>query len=462
MTEPETQSVTGKTVTGNTVTENTVTENSPELLANVFQAIETSEDLGFLRERQDIEIAHLLESVDVPRRLSVITSLPAKQYWQVLNLLQYETAKNIHTSLSEALATERLAQIAEGDIITFADFLPADFVEEFLLSQSAETVAHIQQALSYEDHKAGRYAEPAFLVANAKNSVGRIRNEILKRAEIPVRLVIVRDAAGIVGTVAPEKLLNHENNVKLGSLAVSTPVLNDTQDIYEISNQIPLDGNAHFFPVLCGEKVMGIMSLTTIAVTLRELSLKTIVPENVKSEEDLFTPLKVATRLRGVWLVINLMTAFAASAIIGLFDNVVQQVVALAVLMPVVASMGGIAGSQTLAVSLRGIALNHLHQSNLKLLVHKELKIAAINGFVMGGAIAAIVWYVFDSLALGLIICCAIGVNSLAAALSGTLIPFTLKKFNIDPAVAGAVVLTTVTDVVGFLVFLGLGALFLI
>ena len=439
-----------------------VMESSPELVAEFLSATETSEDLSFLQECQEAEIANILESVNVPHRRTIIDAIPAEKYWTILNFLQFETAKHIHASLPDELASERLACITESDVITFGDFLPSEFVDEFLLSQSAETVAHIQQALSYEDDKVGRYAEPYFLVANTKNSVGRIKSEILKRTENPIRLIIVRDASGIVGTVEPDTLLIHENEVKLRSLAMVTPVLEDIQDINDVSKQISIDGSALWFPVLSDGKIMGIMSMTTIALTLRELSLQAVVPENVKSEEDLFTPLRVAARLRALWLVINLVTAFAASAIIGIFDNVVEQVVALAILMPVVASMGGIAGSQTLAVSLRGIALNHLHQSNLKLLVNKELKIAAINGVVMGAAIASIVYYVFDSLSLALIICCAIAVNSLAAAASGTLIPFTLKKFNIDPAVAGSVVLTTVTDVVGFLVFLGLGAIFLV
>ncbi|NMT92393.1 magnesium transporter, partial [Vibrio alginolyticus] len=181
------------------------------------------------------------------------------------------------------------------------------------------------------------------------------------------------------------------------------------------------DGGAHWFPIMAGGKFMGVLSMATIAITLRELSLQAVVAENVRSEEDLFTPLTVATRLRALWLVINLLTAFVASAIIGIFDNVVEQVVALAILMPVVASMGGIAGSQTLAVAIRGIALNHLHQSNLKLLVNKELKIATINGLIMGLVIAGVVYMVFDSWPLALIICCAIFLNSLAAAASGTL-----------------------------------------
>lgn len=439
-----------------------ITENSPERLAEFISAMGASNDLSFLRDCQDSELANILESVNVQHRLQIVEVIPAERYWSIVNLLQYETAKHIYQSLPDAIASERLLCITENDVITFADFLPNEFVDEYLLTQSEETVAHIQQALSYEDNKVGRYVEPFFLVANAKNSVGKIKNEFLKRVDTPIRLIIVRDASGILGTVEPGVFLTQENETKLRELATTTPVLEDTQDIQEVSKQVSIDGNNRWFPVLSEGKILGIMSMTTITLTLRELSLQAVVAENVKSEEDLFTPLNVATRLRALWLVINLITAFIASAIIGVFESTVEQVVALAILMPVVASMGGIAGSQTLAVAIRGIALNHLHQSNLRLLVNKEVKIALINGIIMGVVIASVVYFVFNSLALALIICCAICVNSLAAALSGTLIPFTLKKLNIDPAVAGSVVLTTVTDVVGFLVFLGLGAIFLV
>jgi Mg/Co/Ni transporter MgtE len=437
-------------------------ENRPELLAEIIELSDARADLSLLQDRSEAEIANLLESVTVSIRRAIIESVPVDRYWAILGLLQFETARNIHASLSDELAQERLALISENDVINFADFLPSDFVDEYLLTQSAETVAHVQQALSYSDEKVGRYAEPHFLVANAKNSVGLIKSELVKRAENPIKLVIVRDVSGIIGTVKVESLLYYDDSVRLKSIAVQTPILEDTQELEEVSKQSAIDGSNMWFPVQSMGKVMGILPMTTIALTLRELGLQSVVQESGKSEEDLFTPLKVAARLRALWLVINLVTAFAASAVIGVFEGVVEQVVALAILMPVVASMGGIAGSQTLAVSLRGIALNHLHQSNLGLLFGKELKIATINGVIMGSAIGAIVYFVFDSLPLALIICCAIGVNSLAAAASGTLIPFTLKKLNIDPAVAGSVILTTVTDVVGFLVFLGLGAIFLV
>ncbi|TPA39991.1 magnesium transporter [Vibrio parahaemolyticus] len=434
----------------------------PHLLAEIIKAIESTEDLSFLKDYQEAQIANILESVNIAYRKRVIEAVPPEKYWTVLNLLRYDTAKHIHQSLNKELQHERLAYITDSELIIFADFLPTEFVDEYLIDQSEESVAHIQQALSYEDNKVGRYAEPHFLVANPKNSVGGIKTELLKRGQSPVRLIIVRDVGGVIGTIEPQTLLQHENHTKLTDLTVVTPILEDIQTIQSVSKQVSIDGGAHWFPIMAGGKIMGVLSMATIAITLRELSLQAVVAENVRSEEDLFTPLTVATRLRALWLVINLLTAFVASAIIGIFDNVVEQVVALAILMPVVASMGGIAGSQTLAVAIRGIALNHLHQSNLKLLVNKELKIATINGLIMGLVIASVVYMVFDSWPLALIICCAIFLNSLAAAASGTLIPFTLKKFNIDPAVAGSVVLTTVTDVVGFFAFLGLGAIFLI
>lgn len=437
-------------------------ETPPNLLADLIKAIDAGDDLSGLINQSKSDIANVLESVNPPKRKAIIDVVPAEKYWPILHLLKYETAQHVHSLLNEAMLSERLAHISENDVINFADFLPVAFVDEFLLQQSDASAAYIQQALSYKDDTVGRYMESCYITANKRNTIGRIKGEMQRRSNSPVRLIVVRDGTEIVGCVSPEALLIASDSEVLSSILTPTPILEDTQNIYDVGKLVSIDGKSHWFPVLSGGKVVGVLPMSALAIALRELGLQAVVPENVKSEEDLFMPLGVAARLRGVWLVINLITAFAASAIIGVFDTVVEQVVALAILMPVVASMGGIAGSQTLAVSLRGIALNHLHQSNLKLLVNKELKIAAVNGLVMGAVIGGIVYWVFDSVGLGIIICCAISVNSLAAALSGTLIPFTLKKLNIDPAVAGSVVLTTVTDVVGFLVFLGLGALFLV
>jgi magnesium transporter len=176
---------------------------------------------------------------------------------------------------------------------------------------------------------------------------------------------------------------------------------------------------------------------------------------------DIFAPVFTSTRRRAVWLGINLVTAFLAAWVIGLFEGTLQKFVALAVLMPIVASMGGIAGSQTLTLIIRGLALGHVEQSNARLLLFKELAVSALNGFLWAIVVAsvAIVW--FGSWSIGGIIGLAILINSLCGALAGVGLPLLLRRLGIDPALAGSVVLTTVTDVVGFFAFLGLATLLL-
>jgi magnesium transporter len=173
------------------------------------------------------------------------------------------------------------------------------------------------------------------------------------------------------------------------------------------------------------------------------------------SDEDLFAPIFTSARRRALWLGINLITAFLASAVIGIFDKVLIEVVALAVLMPIVASMGGITGSQTLTLTIRGLATGQLNTANYRALRDKELSVAAVNAVVWAVIVAAMTIFWFDNYLLSVILSVAMVVNMLVAALSGIIIPMVLDKNGIDPALAGSVILTTVTDVVGFFVFLG-------
>ena len=179
-------------------------------------------------------------------------------------------------------------------------------------------------------------------------------------------------------------------------------------------------------------------------------------------EDDIFAPVVPSATRRAVWLGINLVTAFLASWVIGLFEGTLQQVVALAVLMPIVASMGGIAGSQTLTIVIRGLALGQIGESNARWLMFKELAVGALNGILWALVVAAIASAWFQDLNIGLVIAAALVLNLLAAALAGFSIPMILHRVGIDPALAGSVLLTTVTDVLGFMAFLGLGTLFLL
>jgi magnesium transporter len=181
----------------------------------------------------------------------------------------------------------------------------------------------------------------------------------------------------------------------------------------------------------------------------------------LSEEDDMFAPVVRSSRRRAVWLGINLLTALLASWVIGQFEDTIQRLVALAVLMPIVASMGGIAGSQTLTLVIRGIATGQVAKSNARRLLNKELAVGMLNGTAWAIIIALVAFFWFNDTQLSVIIAAAILVNLIVAALAGATIPLFLNKMGIDPALAGGVVLTTVTDVVGFLAFLGLAALFI-
>ncbi|MCB1789137.1 MAG: magnesium transporter, partial [Gammaproteobacteria bacterium] len=182
----------------------------------------------------------------------------------------------------------------------------------------------------------------------------------------------------------------------------------------------------------------------------------------LSEEEDMFAPVLASTRRRALWLGINLATAFLASWVIGQFEETLSKVVALAVLMPIVASMGGIAGSQTLTLAIRGIALGQLSSTNARALVLKELAVGTLNSLIWAAVVAFIAGLWFDSSQIAILIAVAITINLVFAAITGSLLPLALERVGIDPALAGSVLLTTVTDVVGFLSFLGLATIFLV
>jgi magnesium transporter len=178
--------------------------------------------------------------------------------------------------------------------------------------------------------------------------------------------------------------------------------------------------------------------------------------------DDMFAPVVTSARRRAVWLAVNLATAFLAAWVIGLFEATIDELVALAILMPVVASMGGIAGSQTLTIMIRGLALGQVGAANARSLLSKELLVAAINALLWATVVAIVATLWFDSIGLGVVIGLAMIINLLTGALAGYAIPLVLRRLNIDPALAGGVLLTTLTDVIGFVAFLGIATLVLV
>jgi magnesium transporter len=208
--------------------------------------------------------------------------------------------------------------------------------------------------------------------------------------------------------------------------------------------------------------LIGRITIDDVVDVIREEGEQALMRmAGLDEEDDIFAPVFATSRRRMLWLGVNLATALLAAWVIGQFEATIEKVVALAVLMPVVASMGGIAGSQTLTIVIRGMALGQVGQSNVRWLLNREVMVGFINSLLWAFVVAVVATYWFGQPALGVIVAVALVINLVIAAIAGTVLPLIMRRLLIDPALAGGVVLTTITDVVGFMTFLGLGALFL-
>jgi magnesium transporter len=286
------------------------------------------------------------------------------------------------------------------------------------------------------------------------------RHEILP--EMTDNLIVVNRRDELIGLLPLAKLL-------VSDPAVTVREIMDTSaDGIPVS--MPDDQVAQLFerndwvsaPVVDDTgKLLGRITIDDVVDVIREDADHSLMSmAGLDEDEDTFSPIMKSFPRRAVWLGINLITAFIASSVISLFEGTIDKVVALAVLMPIVASMGGVAGTQTLTIVIRGMALGHIGRNNSRWLVNKEFWVGAMNGlcWALVVAVAASLW--FNDTTLGLIIAAAMIINLMTAALAGTLLPIFMKKINVDPALAGSVALTTITDVVGFMSFLGLATLF--
>jgi magnesium transporter len=277
-------------------------------------------------------------------------------------------------------------------------------------------------------------------------------------------LFVVDRSDHVVGALPVSKLLITEARVRVSQVmerdvAKFTVLAPDKEiaDAFERYNLVSA-------PVVDeNNRLLGRITIDDVVDVIRDQADRQVMaPAGLSEEQDIFAPVSRSSRQRAVWLGVNLATAVIASWVIGLFEQTIQQVVALAVLMPIVASMGGNAGTQTLTLVVRGLAMGTITESNARRVLSRELMIGAVNGLVWAlvVAVVAVLWY--ENWVIGVLIAAAMVINLAFAALSGVAIPFIVNKIGIDPALASGVILTTVTDVVGFFAFLGLATIFLI
>jgi magnesium transporter len=421
------------------------------------------------------ETRFLLASMRPPELAVLLESTPPKVRRVLWELLDEEENRQVLQHLHddvlgeflEAMDTEELVAAADDlDTDDFADLLqqlPDTVSDQVLASLDASDRARLEAVLSYPEDTAGGLMNTDTITVRPRHSVEIVLRYLRLKKSLPQTtdaLIVTNSRDEYLGLLPLTMLLTADPSVTvrevMNSEAEALHVdMSDTEVARAFSEQDLVSA-----PVVDDQgRLLGRITVDDVVdVILEDAEEALLAPAGLDTDDDTFAPILKSARRRALWLTINLGTAFLAAAVINLFEETIAKVVALAVLMPIVASMGGIAGTQTLTLVIRGLALGQIGRANLMLLLNREFLLAVLNGLVLAGVVAIVAALAFNDTTLGLVIALAMVINLMVAAVSGSLLPSLLLALRIDPAIAGGVVLTTITDVAGFFVFLGLAA----
>ncbi len=413
------------------------------------------------------EIGNLLESLPHGKRVVVWGLVDPEDDGEVLVHVGDEVRESL---LADMDNDEIVAAVEDLDIDDLADLvedLPDTVIDEVLKSMDRENRERLEQVLSYDEDTAGRLMNPDVVTVRTDTTLDVVLRYLRLRGELPDHtdhLYVVSRRHQYLGRIAVQALLTNDATTPINEL------LDDGQpaiDVHESAEEVARQFSDHDWisaPVVDDNNILlGRITIDDVVDIIREQAEhQALSAAGLDEDDDMFSPVPRAFRRRVTWLGINLGTAFLASSVVGRFEGTIEKLVALAVLMPIVAGMGGNAGTQVLALMVRGLALGQVGASNVMVLLWKELRVALMNGLTLGLVLGLVVWAWFGDPALSVVIGSALTINLLFAATAGVLVPLTLKRLGFDPALAGGVILTTVTDTMGFLVFLGLATLVLL
>jgi magnesium transporter len=413
------------------------------------------------------EIARLLESSPTRQRRLIWEMLDHSNDGEVLLEVGEEVRNNLMESMDEKSLLAATKGLDVDDLADLLDELPDTVVTQALQGMDYQYRTRLETVMNYDEDTAGGLMNTDTVTIRPDVTLDVVLKYLRLREKIPQNTdnIIVVDRynhyLGILSVTNllcadPEKTVSDSMNRDYISIKSNT-LASDVANIFE-------DRDLVSAPVIDKNNILlGRITIDDVVDVIREESESTVLNmAGLTDEEDIFAPIIPSTRRRAIWLGINLITALIASGVISLFQDTIEKVVALAVLMPIVASMGGIAGSQTLTLVIRGIALGNISSTNSKSLLIKEISVGLLNSFLWASVIGIVSSYWFNNYLIGVVIGIAMIANLVFAALSGVLIPILLKKIGVDPALGGSVILTTITDVIGFFSFLALGTIFLL
>ena len=407
------------------------------------------------------EVAHLIESSPAKTRSVMWKLVDLENEGEILHYL----SDDIQSQFLRQMDTEEVVAITEGlqadDIADILQQLPDRVIQDVLQSMGLQDRLRVEKVLSFAEDTAGGLMNTDTITVRPKTPLDVVLRYLRRHDELPEiieNIFVVNRQDQFVGLLPLRRVLVSDPSTTVREI-MNTEVEaipasmhdSDVANLFEIHDWVSapvVDDNG---------KLLGRITIDDVVDVIREDADHSLMSmAGLDEDEDTFGPVMQTASRRALWLGVNLITAFIASAVINLFEDALDKVVALAILMPIVASMGGVAGTQTLTVVIRGMALGHVGRHNSRWLIHKELLVGVLNGLCWSVVVAIAAAFWFDDRLIGYIIAGAMVINLITASLAGATIPIVLKSLDIDPALAGSVALTTVTDVVGFMSFLGL------
>lgn len=410
------------------------------------------------------EVARLLESSPPPTRAVLWQLVDEEDEGEILQELGDEVQSEFLRGMDAAEVAAATEGLQADDVADILQRLPNKVLQEVLRVMDEQDRARVEQVLDYPEHTAGGLMNTDTITVRARHTADVVLRYLRRHEELPAMtdsLIVVNRADMLLGVLPLGRLLVADPDASVREMMdTDVEAIPAEMEASEVSQLFERNDWISAPVVDENGRLLGRITIDDVVDVIREEADHSLMSmAGLDEDEDTFAPVLKTTPRRAVWLGINLATAFIAASVINLFQDTIDKVVALAVLMPIVASMGGIAGTQTLTVMVRGIALGQIGFSNQRWLLTREFMVGALNGLLWSGvvALAASLW--FADWKIGAIIAAAMVINLVTAGVAGTVIPLLMKRYSIDPALAGGVVLTTVTDVVGFMSFLGLATL---
>ena len=437
---------------------------------DLVESLVHKQNLAELQKKLDqlhpADIAYILEALPLAQRLIVWDLVKAERDGEIL----LEVSDAVRETLIAQMDNEELLAAAEqldtDEIADLAPDLPHDVMQELLDSLDAQNRARLQSALSYPEGTVGALMDFEMLTIREDISLEVVLRYLRRLDELPghtdILFVVDRDDA-LHGILPLKALLVNDPDVSVAQVMVRDVIsfrpndkANEAAAAFERYDLVSA-------PVLDGDKLVGRLTVNAVVDFIREESDSEMLSmAGLREEEDIFSSVWKSAKNRWLWLGINLITAFIASRVIGVFEGTIEKLVALATLMPIIAGIGGNSGNQTTTLIIRALALGQIARSNARRMVIKEIGISVLNGLVWGGIVGLFAFLLYHSVPLGLVMTGAMMLNLMVAALSGIFIPLLMHKFGRDPALGSSVLLTATTDSMGFFIFLGLATVFLI